>query len=94
MEDNELGLEYGINFNVKKGAEIATKEIQDYNTRWEEWLKKNPLKIHFDVIEGGGSAGNIKEKVRKTTEEVTGLKSEIADLEKQWARLHATQRKS
>ena len=93
MEDNELGLEYGINFNVKKGGEQATKEIQDYNTRWEEWLKKNPLKIHFDVVEGG-STEEMKERTRKTTENITGLKSEIADLEKQWAKLNATQRKS
>jgi len=96
-EINDIGLEYGVSFNVDKGAKAATERIKELSAEWQKLLDTQKLVISMGVEGGNTTSKNTTastEATEKATKVTVGLKAELSALEKQWNALSVAERKS
>ena len=91
MSEN-LGLEYGVKFNVADGAKQATDEIKALSEQWQSILDKQKLVIKMGADASQYAPSNNIQQNANSTSNISGLKSQLSDLEKQWARLSTAER--
>lgn len=66
MSDSpNLGLQYGVLFDVETGGNAATEQIKQYNEKWKQIMAANPLNIEFG-ISGRSELGETEKSMRGT----------------------------
>lgn len=94
--NNGLGLEYGVSFNVEKGAEKATKEIKALANEWQAILDKQQLSIKMGADaaqytkQANSSTGSTNQSaLEKTNTALSAMAAHYKEVEETQKRFYA-----
>lgn len=89
MADN---LQFGVYFDLEKGVKEALKDGDKALKRIEESLSKNPIIVKIRLDQQSRLSGQVKSESQKAASALSGLKKEMAELNREWNSLTAKER--
>ncbi|MCM1301916.1 MAG: tape measure protein [Bacteroides cellulosilyticus] len=83
---------FPIGFDLEKGVKEAAADSDKFLKRIASAIEKHPISVKVQLDQKSGLSSTIKAETQRATKELTGLKKEMAEINRQWNALSASDR--